>query len=409
MARQATLKIGRKTLAFGLTWQTPEPDVSPQRAAQAFNRDVGNVADIAVYRSEPVAQFALGSSKDGLRAGMHSAAAILANTLQSSWLVAMETPIGVWICSGRDDCLLPDGDLLFDDETDARAEFEQRLNQGGWTTIFAPAGWGYGADEIVPDALGSGTLGSGTRLVEMASARGYVRLAMLVGLMGGAVLLGMTYLWPRQEVEEIVIDPAVVAQEQQAMLDEEMRPWRDMPAADALLANCIDALRDLPTGPGGFTADAANCTNGSAALTLTRIEGGFVSWLREWAEARQKLSVAVDPTGESATLSRDFAALDAAGDFETLPALGEVATWLQERAQIEGGTVAISDPVVPVRDDYPDYVPLYAEAAVTIATSHPDLWVAGLGDRPGFRIRSVALNLQDMTYTIEGTLYVSNR
>lgn len=416
--QQGMVDSGRKSFAFGLHWLTPDEDVSPQKAAGALMREVAGVHDLVLYRKGRPAQFALGSRASGLKPGAFSAAGIVAGTLEGSWLLAMRLPIGYWICAGRDNAVLPSGDALYSDEGEAREAFERMLAQAGWSSIYAPSDWGFHFDEIAFEELVRTSPATWTRLQPASRTGAIIRLGAALALIAVMIYAasGLMAPEPEPEIDQAAVDAILAANqaaaeaERQAILArlDANKPWAALPPSDLLVATCIDAIRDMPLAPLGYAIETVGCIDGVTEASLRRAEGGYATWLEEWASSRPQVSIEIDTNGENAFMRMEIDPLSPGGDFE-LPDYLDVVRSFHRHAQVDEARLSIEAPQVTLIEEYPDYVPKFGSAPFSIATKRPDLWIDALAGHAGAKVGTVLFNPAEVSYTLEGSLYVRNR
>lgn len=137
--------VGRRQYASGLYWENSPSGRISQTAKEAA-RQPGAKADFYATRSGNkqgrVPQFGLAPATEGFRAGMPSLAGCLANQQPGAWIGAFRLREGTAVVVVRDDLIVPDGDLFFIDETDARDHLYQEMAVGGFQRIYAPEAWG---------------------------------------------------------------------------------------------------------------------------------------------------------------------------------------------------------------------------------------------------------------------------
>ena len=100
-----------------------------------------------------VPQFGLGQAAAGHKSGMASFAACLAGQQVGSWVGAFRTKEGIAVTIIRDDLILPDGDLLFEGETEARDRILQEMSFGGLQKVYAPEAWAIPGADTMPLSL----------------------------------------------------------------------------------------------------------------------------------------------------------------------------------------------------------------------------------------------------------------
>jgi len=132
------ITVDRKRFATGLFWQPVIGNVLPRAYAHQLAKNLNKKYGLyAEYKT----MIGLGSTKDGVRFGMSSAAAEIANDLQEyvSFLCAFKTDKGFYIVASRNGIIIYD--YLFDAESIARKEFDKLYSIPEWSAILAPSSW----------------------------------------------------------------------------------------------------------------------------------------------------------------------------------------------------------------------------------------------------------------------------
>lgn len=148
--------VGRKHYVSGMYWEN-SPNGRISQAAKEAARQPGSSYDFYTTRSGNkqgrVPQFGLASAVEGLRPGLPSLAGCLANQQPGSWIGAFRCREGSAVVIVRDDLLVPDGDLFFTDEVEARDRLYQEMAIGGFQRIYAPEAWGVPGADTMPLTL----------------------------------------------------------------------------------------------------------------------------------------------------------------------------------------------------------------------------------------------------------------
>ncbi len=261
----ATVRIGKETFAAGLFWQAAPTAGLAAREARIVAAKVELAADLFCVRRRGVPQFGLGQRKTGHRAGMRAIAPILASAItEASWLGVFPADRGWLYVMVRKGAVMPDGDVLFKTESEARHRLRSELSIGDWDAVFAPSHWQM--ESARADDLGD--LVSSPADARLRSVR-RTPLASLVTL-GVAAMLGLG-LWkallpPAPDIPPVPNVPAAPPP-----------PWRGQPTAQSLIAACEQAILQTRTLP-GFEIEAASCGPGGATARYHR-QNGSVAWL----------------------------------------------------------------------------------------------------------------------------------
>lgn len=423
------VEYGRRSYAFGLQWFFAEEDEPVRKQALAFIRRSDSGFDLFGERKGEFPQYTIASSQGGLKAGAIAAASMIADIMPNeSWLYVAKIQDSIWITYGRDGRIMAEGDKVYADEQAAKLAF-QALEPGSWKSLTVPQDWksdlfGDAADGGFGDSVETSDLkdifqrpGANTvRLQALSSTNTIVKAAMLAVLLGGVAFGAWYFLMPTTDgptPEELALQAQQLeelAQQDKDRIFAELdanKPWEQSPQAPAVIAQCLDTLREMPISPAGYLYESAECTAGTVTATYQRNQS-FPGWLREWGQDHPDFQVDVDLETSNAFISTGWEQPPARGP-ETLSDYVEMLRFLNESALLIAGEMAYTQPVQFVYDEYPDYVPLYGTSDLTITTTEPEQWQLALERLPGVVINTVRRQAEQQSYTLEGHIYVSNR
>lgn len=428
-----TISQGRKTIAFGLTWYTVDEEISPRKAGTTLAREIPGKHDLIVVRKDGAAQFGLGRTAAGAKAGNISAAAIVADLVGvDSWIYVLEIENSTWICSGRDGYILPAGDRVYETRAAARQAFND-LSPSTFKKVYLPASWKadvagqedteqMARDVEETDVLDFIEYGAPKwgRLSSISSAGAALKLGLglvlALGLAYGvsAIYASMTAVAPITGLtpEQIAATRARIAEEQNkerlarwAQFDAN-RPWYQMPSASETLGACLEGIRGMPTNPVGYEVTSFFCDGRNIDGSVTRTTG-YTTWLEEWATSYPDLEVATNSTGDEGYISRGIEPQALRGA-EELREFNLISRAMMQAGQIEGSRVDLTTPAAARIPAEPDYIPFYAKGSFSITTGRPDAWQDFFSDTPGLAITTVTFSTTDKLYKMEGEIYVPN-
>lgn len=384
-ATPGTVRVAKELLAAGLFWQpAPTPAVAAREARIVAARDELQ-ADLFCVRRRGIPQFGLGQKAAGHRPGMRAAAACLANAVaESSWLGVFATDSRWLLVTVRKGAIMPDGDLLFDSEAEAKERFEQELTVGGWDALFAPSAWQFAGARGEP--VGQLTRASADARLQAVARQPAKRLAALAVILA-AVAGGWGLVAPRPAAVPMAVPDVPVAPPPPPP------PWQDKPKAGALIRACQTSIESARTVP-GYEVETATC--GAAGSTVVyRRRWGSLSWL---------------PSGGAVT-SPDRLSLNAAlsGSLGRQPA--DVRPWPAETLRRRIWGVAqdyLLDSELaeaPARPPAAGQGPTFREVTVTLASSLPPAVLSGILEGiPAFVADEVSW--QAMRWKVKGKAYV---
>ncbi|MCL2473910.1 MAG: type 4b pilus protein PilO2 [Alphaproteobacteria bacterium] len=271
--------VGRHTYAVGLYWENSPGGGRVSQIAKDAAKQPGQQADFFAIRpggkSGGVPQFGLCSGDGGQTAGMPALAGCLASQLPGSWAGAFRLNEGVVVIIVRDDLIVPDGDLFFFEEADARDRLIQEMGFGGLQTVYAPEAWSIpGADSIPITLLLNDRADiklQGVSLSQKAKlgifAGSLVAVAVIAALIvgGGEVTniatTGQLPPPPKVFVPKPMPEPVYI------------RYWEEKPLAIDVIRNCSEGLVKVPTAVQGWKMNKVSCSGVGISVTWTRTKG----------------------------------------------------------------------------------------------------------------------------------------
>lgn len=331
-----------KTFVGGLFWQVLPGQDGEKSEIRALAKELDMNLGVALYGQ--VHQVGLGSTDEGLKAGMMSSAAAVAKHIHESGLgpnalIAAEIEKDVWqYVSVHDGAILPTGDIIASEDT-VRAELFNQHSLGSWNTIVAPVHWGLpGAKEVsfvdlLPrtgktlryhswwelKAINGGGLRAllGNRLV----------VGVIVAGVALAVMSGIKSHQAKRAAE------ALAAQQMQQAADAAQQaakplppPWHSKPTAAALAAACTEAFAKLRVAPGGWKTESVTCAPSGMTTLYARVPYVTAEHL-----AQAGVEAAISENGEKATVVTPVTSLQP-GQEQLQPA-AMVTAHLQTRIQ----------------------------------------------------------------------------
>ncbi len=282
------LTVGRKLYASGLYWEN-SPSGRVSQAAKEVARQPGNDYDFYATRMGDkkgrVPQFGLAKSDDGIKSGVPSLAACLANQQPGSWIGAFTFNEGTAVVIIRDDLILPEGDLFFEDESEARDHLYQEMAIGGFQRIFAPEAWGIPGADTMPITL---LLNEKTdvRLRRVVMSKN-TKLAIFGGLGCLLVILGIGWFMQAQRAEKEqrrVEQMATIQRMREAAAkliplhtepkySPPERKWEKQPNPLDIISGCQKALKEVPIGVAGWRIVGMSCSRSALSIRWARSHG----------------------------------------------------------------------------------------------------------------------------------------
>jgi len=430
-----TFSADGHTFVSGLFWQ-PLPNPASAKA-DTLRIATEQELDLVVTRTTGALQVGLGSTKDGAKEGMLSAAAAISKSMEVAegrrdFLCAIAVPDNpdLWLYVAQDGgVILHDGDMIGnEDEIKARLLNDKSLPTE-WAAIVAPAHWGIEHAEerpflsFMPMELGRRGSGDTMRKYKKWWALRPVRRnvsKLAVRVIGTVLLLVIGVkgfgVWRERaaqaELQEQLAAAARETDEAKAAAAKAaaIPPWAKVPAGAAYIAGCLDAFHSAPVHGSTWTPKDAVCTGTLLTLNWTRPERGSLSSLRT---ALPQATVAAD--GNSASLTLALAALPSA-KAEEVGAIADRRMAMQGAAQDLGLALALSAadqaaslPGDPQKAQGPAPKP-WAEWKWSVqgSTLSPDQVFAAI-EGPGLRVSRIVGQFTQpgvINWTMEGSLYV---
>lgn len=277
--------IGRRRYAVGLYWEnSPGRGRVAQIAKEAAARP-GQQADFFAIRPGTkdgrVPQFGLCSGEAWQTAGMPVLSACLAEQVPGSWAGAFRFSEGVAVIIVRDDLIVPDGDLFFAEETEARDRFIQEVGFGGLQATYAPESWSIpGADSIPISLLLSDQAGIKLQRVSLPLK---VKLFLGGAVIAFAAVLGVLWYVQKQADDQMRQWEETLAARRSVVsspFSEETPPeptyerfWESAPRVMDVIEACRNGLSKIPSGIAGWRLSFLSCNGTSMALSWSRSSG----------------------------------------------------------------------------------------------------------------------------------------
>lgn len=264
------VRVGKERLAAGLFWQPAPTAALAVREARIVAAKAELATDLFCVRRRGVPQFGLAQRKVGHRPGMRAIAAILANSIDAmSWLGAFRVEAGWLIVMVRKGAVMPDGDLVVEDENDGRQRLLDELASDDWAAVFAPAEWQI-AGSRSEDLANLVSLSTDARLRPVIH-----NPATTLLWIGGTAAAGIV-LWslmvpsspPAPAVPIVPVAPPPPPP-----------PWHGQPNALSLIRACQRAIESTAT-IAGYEVEGVSCGSGGTTVRYHR-RWGRLSWLPE--------------------------------------------------------------------------------------------------------------------------------
>ncbi|MDD3029183.1 MAG: type 4b pilus protein PilO2 [Alphaproteobacteria bacterium] len=405
--------VGRHQYAVGLYWENSPGRGHVAQIAKEAATQPGQQADFYVVRpgnkEGRVPQFGLCSSEAGQKAGMPVLAACLANQIPGAWAGAFRLNEGFVVIIVRDDLIVPDGDLFFSDESDAKDRLIQEIGFGGLRTIYAPESWAIPGADTIPLTL----LLNDHREIKLQRVLipPKVKLMALGGVGGFFALVGLVWIIqplfeggaPQPVSQPEAVAPTLIPSFVKPLSVEPTyaRVWEDAPPVLAVIEACRQGLAHVPAAFSGWRLQNVVC--GGSALTIR--------WTRTGGESFFIKGATIDPTGASAVQTIPLARLKAR-DAESLKNIDYITR--RYLSQDWPGLIgrASDDPLPPRPAGYngtwnPTPAPWVKRSFTLSVAELPGELPSLIGDLPGAVVNAMKYTPGSSTsgWVIEGVIY----
>lgn len=278
--------VGRRQYACGLYWENSPSGRVTQTAKEAARQPSVQAEYYAVRpgnKNGRVPQFALSQEGSSHRTGLPVLSACIANQQPGSWVGAFRLREGTAVIIVRDDLIVPDGDLFFTDETEARDRLLQEMALGGLQKAYAPETWGISGSDSMPVSL---LLNDSTEIKLKPVAIPRSTLMFMLG-MGGVLLLLLGIGWylhqkaAEEEALRLAQEEALLRLQAEAqnlmpgMAPQPVYPppertWEKKPRPMELVEACNETLKKVPLTVAGWRLDTITCTEAGISEKWSR-------------------------------------------------------------------------------------------------------------------------------------------
>jgi hypothetical protein len=286
--------VGRRVYAVGLYWEN-SPAGRVAQAAKEAARQPGQQVDFFALRAGNkdgrVPQFGLGQKIAGHKNGMPVFAACIANQQPGSWAGAFRVREGTAVVVVRDELILPDGDQIYLNETEARELLLQEISFGGLQRIYAPEAWAISGSDSMPISLLLDDKHDITlRAIEVpkqAILLGGLAVLFLIVILGVGFYMQSASTPAPQPVAATV----PILERPRPVYPPPDRKWEKAPRPTDVIESCRQALEQIPAAYSGWRLNPFKCDGRSIAL----------SWLRDKGMTQPPKGASVNETGSLAT------------------------------------------------------------------------------------------------------------
>ena len=413
--------VGRRVYAAGLYWENSPVGRVVQAAREAANQP-GQQAEFYAVRAGNkdgrIPQFGLGQAGAGHLANMAAFAGCIANQQGGSWAGAFRLREGVVLTVVRDDLIVPDGDQLYVNETEARERLLQEIGFGGLQRCYAPDAWSIPGADSMPISL----LLNERRDVRLRAVSIPKKKLIIGAAIAGVLVIGLGIGWYVQEkkAEEAAAEAARLQALQRAQAQANKmvpgmlqnvnpdypppeRKWEKAPAPLAMVEACRTGLMQVPAALAGWRLTSLKCDGKTIGLV----------WSREKGVAAPPLNAAVNPDGNGATVTLPLGSLPNRAAENLLDPNDVTRRYLGQNWPAQLQRVA-DDPLPPAPADYkgnwnPPPVPWVKRSFTVTVPELPGELPAYFGDLPGVVITNLLFtpgsSATGGSWAIQGVIY----
>jgi hypothetical protein len=285
--------VGRHRYAVGLYWENSPGKGRVAQIAKEAAAQPGQQADFYAVRpgnpkTSQVPQFGLCGSEAGQIAGMPTLAGCLAAQVPGSWAGAFRLNEGIAVTVVRDDLVVPDGDLFFTDETEARNRLIQEIGFGGLQMTYAPEAWSIPGADTIPLSL----VLNERRDVTLRAVTVPQKVKFVIGglALGLVIIVGVVWYWQTKLDEEnaanLIKQQELLRAQQaaQALLPHVLqqpkvpeptyeRQWEHAPPPLEVIESCRQGLAQIPVALAGWRLSSLKCNGSTINYAWARDKG----------------------------------------------------------------------------------------------------------------------------------------
>lgn len=307
-----TVTVNGTTYAVTLFWSTLNNVSDPYEEVQETIHEMLEGSDLFCVRSGTSPQYGIGSSAEGHKPGMPSAAAAIAEIYQDkpTFVAMFRVDEGYWLVAARTGVILAENDYLYLNEDDAKQAFKSILAMPGWERRIAPADWEIeDTEEVELAKILKSPRGSKLQRVDKSHQK---KMQLMIG--GGALLfLIIIYNMfgsapaPKRKLGPIKPLAPVEVEEEKPIQFVEVKPWEKLHVNEDFLNRCYAGVQQVKAMviPGWQVGDIM-CTHAGLSTSWS-MKSGHLGWLKrafeEYSTAGLDYALSESGTGAVVTIS----------------------------------------------------------------------------------------------------------
>ncbi len=404
------LKVGGKWYAVNLLWT----DVEDQRnvATEARERAATPGIDSDTYAVRAAStQIGLGRKAYGQVKGMPSLAGRLADGNQGTWigLFEIDGEPGFYLVAVNSDLISAQTDKYYADEMEAKTAFDEAREYADYERVYAPASL------AIPDTesrdIRTLLTGKAPKLQSVDRVSAFVRYGTLAAV-AALLLFGVNYYFQLQsdaEYQRQMDELAARARAMNPMVKQEKppppAPWDGAFKAASYIQACTAAMDKAVLSIPGWRSRSLVCDgHNSVQMTIDRQAplgngGGTMNWIRWSLDRHGMRGAAVSPaSADQFLVTWEFPDPDRwKPDVGQTPTVSKVRYYLQSQLEEQFTAMTFG---TPKQDDF------FRTLDWAFPTSYdPKTFVKILDKLPGAVINKISLDLQTLSYKLEGQSY----
>lgn len=312
---RSVIKFGRQEYAVGLFWQ-PLQDVDDpiHEIRETMESDEGANLYAIHYGRAP--QYGIGKKSKGHQEGQIVAGISVLDALsdKSSFVAVFKVEEGWWFIAVRNDLILPEEDVLYKNENEAKDAFFSMMAVPDWGYKIAPDSWHIdGTEEMDLEELIKNTFQA--RLLSLSAARGtkiLLAIAALILLLVAVIVYLVIFLLDKATQTPTKIAP-VIPQATIKTVEptrEEEKPWEKLVEVNPFLERCWSYAYQMKSMQvPGWSLNQITCTPQgiSTGWNKSWTPGGRIAWLTAAYDEYKFVEVpSINESGTSATISIKF-------------------------------------------------------------------------------------------------------
>lgn len=429
------IRIGRLQYAVGLFWQPLQDadDPIPEIRETMESETNANMYAIHMGRSP---QYGIGSLDKGHRPGLLVGAIAVQDALseQSSFVAVFKVDAGWWFLVVRNDLILPEEDVLYRTEKEARDAFDAMMAVPDWGYKIAPASWDIDdAEEMDLEKLLKE--GQQVRLVSLGAMRGMKILLIIACLItilaiAGVYIAFSFYDNEKKEVQPIVpLTPTTSIQTQEPQREEE-KPWEKLVSVPAFLSRCWSdgyQLKSMIVPGWGLNQIVCTSTGIETGWTRKNRRGSRLAWIE--AAIREQYKMQGEPqlnqAGTAAIIRFSFDDLPVVASNPNLNLskirreLTDIAQALSMTINMSEGSITVDLPKPPEeaekQNQSKEYVRVYQYLAFSFTSSmDPPAWEAFFNKFRALELTKIEYNPNSQSaltnnWKYEGRIYADEK